>query len=307
MLPTTRSVSIHPRQEDTMTALQQRMLDDMRLRSYSIRTQVNYVAHLSQFERHFNKSPDQLGFEDIREYLLHAINKPCSVSWWKQAVAALRFFYNVTLGLGPVSLPQIPGPKSVYRLPEVLSRAEVQRLVASIRDRKHKTLTLTLYATGMRLGEALSLVLNDLDTSRMIIHIRQGKGRKDRLVPLSPILLEAIRHYRSSSVLSDWLFPGRNPHEPLCPRTIARVIKVAAVSAAIRKNVTARTLRHSFATHLLEAGTNLRVIQALLGHAFLATTAQYTHISQDHIRTVQCPLLGLDLTYEKEQLAFDGF
>lgn len=289
-----------------MTTVCQRLIDDMRLRDYSPRTQKNYAYHVTHFLRFCDLRPEQLGHEDIRRYLLHALDNECSSSWWRQAVAALRFLFGTTLR-SPAVLPDIPGPRAIYRLPEILSRTEVERLIQAVRDLKHRTLIMTLYGTGMRLSEAVALAPDDLDASRMMIHVRQAKGRRDRMVPLSPVLLEAIRHYRTQVPVERWLFPGRKPDEPMHGVTIQRVVRETRVRIGIRKNVTPRTLRHSFATHLLETGTNLRVIQALLGHCFMSTTAIYTHVSTNYLQTTQCLLDGLELRTEHEQLTFDGF
>ena len=279
-----------------MTVLRQRMLTDLRLRNYSLSTQKVYIYHVAAYARYIGRSPDELGPEDVRRYLLHLIHeKQVSWSWWKQAVAALRFFYGTTLGRED-TLPEIPYPKKETRLPEVLSMAEVERLFRAVSNLKHRTLLMTLYGAGLRVSEALALRAEDIDSARMVLHVRRGKGRKHRVVLLSPVLLERLRHYWKETRPGHWLFPGQDPDRPLSAYTVQRVVRQARLRAGLHKHVTPHTLRHSYATHLLEAGTDVRVIQALLGHAYLQTTNRYTHVTQRHLGVVQSPIDHLHLT-----------
>jgi site-specific recombinase XerD len=279
-----------------MTALRQRMLADLQLRNYSPRTQQVYVGRVAEFAAHFGTSPDRLGPEDIRTFLLHLIHeKRISWSWYRQSVAALRFFYGTTLGRDSV-LPHIPYPRKETSLPVVLSSAEVERLLRAVTNVKHRTLLMTLYATGLRLSEATRLQLSDVDSARMILRVQKGKGKKDRIVLLSPTLLEALRHYwKLERPGGPWLFPGKDPSRPLSPRTLQSVVRKARQRAGLLKPVSPHTLRHSFATHLLEGGTDLRVIQAILGHKSLKTTTLYAHVTTRHLGVVTSPLDHLDL------------
>jgi site-specific recombinase XerD len=278
-----------------MTALRQRMLADLQLRNYSPRTQEVYVARVADFAAHFGVSPERLGPDHIRRYLLHLIHeKRISWSWYRQSIAALRFFYGTTLGRDLV-LPHIPYPRKEKRLPVVLSSAEVERLLRAVTNLKHRTLLMTLYATGLRLSEATRLQPADIDSARMILRVRMGKGKKDRIVLLSPVLLEALRHYWKIERPGPWLFPGKDPSQPISTRTIQTIVRRARLRAGLAKPVSPHTLRHSFATHLLEDGTDLRVIQAILGHKSLSTTTLYTHVTTRHLGGVTSPLDHIDL------------
>jgi integrase/recombinase XerD len=277
-----------------MSALRKRMLEDMRVRNYSPRTQEMYVHRVARFAAHFGRSPDLLTPEDIRTYLVH-LRDVEQVSWsaFNQAVSALRFFYKVTLGRADV-VAEIPYPRTSKKLPTVLSREEVIRLLSAVRHPKHRAVVATLYATGLRLSEALSLKVSDIDAERMVITVRQGKGRKDRTVMLSPRLLKLIRRYARREQPGEWLFPGRQREQRLHETAIQRALAVARREAGISKRATAHTLRHSFATHLLEAGTDLRLIQTLLGHRSVKTTSIYTHVSAQRLHSTPSPFDRLE-------------
>jgi integrase/recombinase XerD len=277
-----------------MSALRKRMLEDMRVRNYSPRTQEMYVHRVARFAAHFGRSPDLLTPEDIRTYLVH-LRDVEQVSWsaFNQAVSALRFFYKVTLGRADV-VAEIPYPRTSKKLPTVLSREEVIRLLSAVRHPKHRAVAATLYATGLRLSEALSLKVSDIDAERMVVTVRQGKGRKDRTVMLSPRLLKLIRRYARREQPGEWLFPGRQREQRLHETAIQRALAVARREAGISKRATAHTLRHSFATHLLEAGTDLRLIQTLLGHRSVKTTSIYTHVSAQRLHSTPSPFDRLE-------------
>jgi integrase/recombinase XerD len=277
-----------------MSALRQRMLEDMRVRNYSPRTQEMYVHRVARFAAHFGRSPDQLTPEDVRTYLVHLKDvEQASWSAFNQAVSALRFFYKVTLGRADV-VAEIAYPRSSKKLPTVLSREEVGRLLRAVRHPKHRAVVATLYATGLRLSEALSLKLCDVDAERMVITVRQGKGRKDRTVMLSPRLLEVIRRYTRQEQPEEWLFPGRRRDQRLHETAIQRALAAARGAAGITKHATAHTLRHSFATHLLESGTDPRLIQTLLGHRSVKTTSIYTHVSAQRLHSTPSPFDRLE-------------
>ena len=246
-----------------MTPLRERMLDDLSIRNYSERTIKAYLRCIANFARHFGKSPDQLGAAEIREYQLYLVKqKRCSWAVFNQTVCALRFFYSTTLGRKEM-IEEIPYPRFEKRLPVVLSQTEVAALLLSVRNLKHRAILTTIYATGLRVSEVSNLLVTDIDSTRMIVQVRQGKGRMDRFVMLSPNLLVLLREYWKAHKPSHWLFPGRTPNRPIDVATVYRVCQRAARAAKISKSVSPHTLRHSFATHLLEAGTDLRTIQLL--------------------------------------------
>lgn len=279
-----------------MTQLRQRMLADLRVRNYSPRTQAIYIAMVARFAAHFGQSPDQLTAEHIRTYLVHLVdNRRVSWSLFNQTVCALRFFYRVTLDRGDL-VPHIPFPRAEKKLPTVLSPEEVARLLRAVPHAKHRAVLTTVYAAGLRISEAVALQVRDIDSERMVIHVRHGKGHKDRTVMLSPQLLTLLRAYARRVRPREWLFPGRRPDRPLDLSAVQRACAQACRAAGLGKRATVHTLRHSFATHLLEAGTDLRLIQTLLGHGSIRTTALYTHVSAQRLRATPSPLDRLELT-----------
>jgi integrase/recombinase XerD len=276
-----------------MSELRRRMLTDLRIRNYAERTQEIYVARVAEAARHFKRSPQGLTSEDIRGYLRYLKEeRQVSRSAFAQTVGALRFLYRVTLDR-PDLMPHLPYPRMKRRHPVVLSAEEVVRLLQEIRNLKHRTVAMVLYGAGLRISEALKLQLRDVDSTRMVLTVRHGKGDQDRQVTLSPVLLEALRVYWRAYRPPAWLFPGRTKDHPLHPSAIQRVLKAARQRAGIKKPATPHTLRHSYATHLMEAGTDLRVIQTLLGHRSLKTTAIYTHVTTERVRTTRSPLDAL--------------
>ena len=273
-----------------MTALRQRMIDDMKLRNFAPRTIDVYVGRVGSFARHFGRSPEVLGRDEVRAYLLHLVHdKHVCWSTFNQTVAGLRFLYEVTLGREGV-LVHIACPKQPKKLPVVLSLEEVARFFAAIVGLKHRAILMSAYAAGLRISEVVALRVDDIDSQRMVLRIRQAKGRRDRYVMLSPRLLALLREYWKAARPTEWLFPGDIPGRPLTVGTVHRVCVQAARDAGLGKHVTVHTLRHSFATHLLEAGTDIRTIQVLLGHRNLKTTAVYTHVSPMAVETTRSPL-----------------
>ena len=272
-----------------MTPLRQRMIEDMRIRNLSPRTITCYVRQVARFAEHFGRSPQRLGPEEIRAYQHYLVDeRRVSESLLTQTVAALRFLYQVSLGREwPIRF--IPFPRQRRRQPVVLSPEEVARLLAAAAGLKPRAVLTTAYAAGLRTGEVSRLRLVDIDSSRGVIRVEQGKGRKDRLVMLSPRLVEALRVYWRAYRPAEWLFPGPTG-QPITPRTVLRYCKRAATAAGLDKHVTLYTLRHSFATHLHEAGADVRTIQVLLGHRSLSTTARYTHISTATLHAAPSPL-----------------
>jgi integrase/recombinase XerD len=278
-----------------MTQLRQRMLEELQRRNYSARTIRLYLQHVAAFAQHFHRSPDQLGAEEIRRYQLFLIQeKKLAWSSYKQIVCALRFFYAKTLKR-PFMLEDIPFPHHEQRLPLILSKEEVERILAAPSHLKSRALLMTVYSTGLRRSEVAHLRVSDIDSARMTITV-DGKGKKDRVVMLSPVLLDTLRQYWRQAKPKHWLFPGRTPNQPICDNVVFAVFHNAVRSAGITKHVSPHSLRHSFATHLLESGTDLRTIQILLGHRSLKTTARYLHISQYHVRATASPLDSLNLS-----------
>jgi integrase/recombinase XerD len=262
-----------------MNPLRQRFLDDLRLRNYSPRTQKTYIDHIARFARHFHRSPDRLGVEEIRTYQLHLLNDR-HASWcvFNQAVCALRLFYRMTLH-APFAVDMIPYGKKPKALPEVLSREEVAQLFALVPQPLERLMLQTTYACGLRASEVLALKVTDIDSSRMLLWVRHGKGNKDRAVPLSPALLEALRAHWQRQRPATWLFPGKTANGQRCLAGLQRVCHQAVLAAGFTKKASLHTLRHSYATHLLEAGVDLLTIQRLLGHRDLHTTARYVHLT----------------------------
>ena len=273
-----------------MTPLRQRMIEDMKLRNYAPLTIKAYVLRVAAFAKHFGKSPERLRAADVRAYLLHLVQeKHVSWSYYDQALAALRFLYRTTLGKKWV-LDDLVSPRKQRKLPVVLSPDEVAQFFEAIDSLKYRAILMTAYAAGLRVSEVVSLRVDDIDSRQMLIRIRQAKGQKDRYVMLSPRLLAILREYWRAARPTQFLFPGNAPDRPITPRTVQRACRDAQEAAGLGKRVRVHTLRHSFATHLLEAGTNIRVIQILLGHRSLRTTAVYTHVSTAALEATQSPL-----------------
>ena len=278
-----------------MTPLRRRMIEDMQLRNLSPYTQRNYLYAVARFARHFGASPADLGPEDLRGYLTYLIEQQISFTYFNMIVAALRFLYTVTLER-EWAVPKLPFQKKMRRLPTVLSVEEVSRFLSAIPDLKRRTVLVTAYAAGLRVFEVVALRPGDIDSQRMVLRIAQGKGRKERLVMLSPRLLALLRAYwKTERPSGEWLFPGQEPGRHISIRGVQHACQAAREAAGIGKHVTLHTLRHSFATHRLEAGTELCTIQLLLGHRSLATTARYLHVATSTVCAAASPLDHLDL------------
>lgn len=276
-----------------MTPLCQRMIEDMKLRNLSASTQDNYVRYVADLARYFGKSPELLGPEEIRAYQLYLVNeRDLCANTMSVVVCALRFFFRVTAPRDWV-VDEIPAPRQPRRLPVVLSPAEMAQFFDAVRHIKYRAILMTGYATGLRVSEITHLKIHDIDSSRMTIRVDQGKGKTDRYVMLSPRLLKVLRIYWMTCRPQDWLFPGSKPGKPISVGSVDHVCKQARIDAGIKKRVTPHILRHSFATHLLEAGTDLRIIQVLLGHTSPRTTARYTHVAVHNIQETQSPLDAL--------------
>ena len=278
-----------------VTALRARMIEDMTVRGFTEETHNDYVRRVRAFAAFIRRSPDTATAEDLRRFQLHQRQSGMQPPSINNSVSALRFFFTVTLDR-PDLARRLTVVREPRRLPVVLSVEEVTLLLQSAPGAKYKAALATAYGAGLRVSEVVALKVGDIDSERMLLRVEQGKGRKDRHAMLSPQLLELLREWwaegRRRSVLlpRGWLFPSRNPIEPLSTRQLNRAIHAAAEAAGIKKRVSMHTLRHSFATHLLEQNTDIRVIQVLLGHAKLDTTALYTRVATTTIRSVTSPL-----------------
>ena len=278
-----------------ISPLRQRMIDDMRMRKLAEKTQAHYIRWVRRFTAFLGRSPDTATVEELRRFQLHLVDSGTSPVSLNAAITALKFFFEVTLGHGEL-LAKMQPVRVPRTLPVVLSREEVARLIAAARNLKHQTALSVAYGAGLRASEVVSLKVTDIDSQRMTLRIEQGKGRKDRYAMLPPLLLERLRTWwrvaRAQGKMLDggWLFPGMNPVEPLTTRQLNRAIHDAALVAGIDKRVSMHTLRHSFATHLLEQKVDIRVIQVLLGHKKLETTALYAQVATDLLREVISPL-----------------
>jgi integrase/recombinase XerD len=273
-----------------MTPLRKRMIEEMELRNFAPKTIQLYVDNVAKFAAHFHTSPERLGEEHVREYLVHLVEER-KLAWgtYNQALAALRYLYRWVLKKGDV-VRDIRGPMRVRHLPVVLSVDEVRRFFAEVVSYKHRMILMTAYSAGLRISEAVNLQVSDIDSERMVIRVRHSKRNKDRYTVLSPVLLEMLRHYCWAARPKSYLFPSRSLHKPMSDSQVQRACKEAQANAGIDKEITPHTFRHSFATHLLEAGTDLRVIQVLLGHSSPQTTALYTRVSTRVIGNTRSPL-----------------
>jgi integrase/recombinase XerD len=278
-----------------MSALRRRMIDDMTLRNLSPATQRSYLHAVTKFSRHFGGAPDRLGLEDVRSFQVHLVSQGISWPALNQTVCALRFFYGVTLDRAEIP-ERIVYARTPRKLPAILGADEVVSFLEAVPSLKTRVALTTAYAAGLRASEAVSLKVTDIDSARMVLQVRHGKGAKDRTVMLSAALLAILRSYWRLARPGDWLFPGRGPDKPMDVQVLHAACRSATKAAGLTKKVSVHTLRHSFATHLLESGTDIRIIQVLLGHANLSTTARYTHVATTTIARTRSPLDRLDLT-----------
>jgi integrase/recombinase XerD len=277
-----------------ISPLRRRMIEDMTVRNLSPATQRSYVHAVTKFSRYFSRSPDRLGLEDVRGFQVHLVSNGISWSALNQTVCALRFFYGVTLGHGEIP-ERIPYARAPRKLPVVLSADEVVRFLEAVPSLKTRAALTTAYAAGLRASEAVGLKINDVDSSQMVMRVEHGKGGKDRYVMLSTQLLHILRTYWRLARPEGWLFPGRDESRPIDVQVLYSACRSACGAANLGKRVTVHTLRHSFATHLLENGTDIRIIQVLLGHNNLSSTARYTRVSSGLIRQTVSPLDRLRL------------
>jgi integrase/recombinase XerD len=279
-----------------ISPLRQRLIDDMTARRFSEATRTDYVRHVRTFAAFLGRSPDTATSDDLRRFQLHMAQQQVSPWSINAAIAALRFFFTVTL-----ERPDLVRPLRIVneprKAPVVLSQEEVARLLEAAPGLKYKAALSVAYGAGLRVSEVANLKVSDIDSERMTLRVEQGKGQRDRYVMLSPQLLELLRDWWRAARPQVWLFPGQNPINPMTPRQLNRAVTAAKDLAGIAKRVSPHTLRHSFATHLLEQGVDIRVIQVLLGHAKLETTALYTRVAVNTVRDIKSPLerLGVNL------------
>jgi len=284
--------------DESISPLRQRMTEDMTIRGFTASTQRGYIAAVRRFTAFLGRPPDQATAEDLRRYQLHLRSEGTPATTINAAVSALRFLFGVTLGRGEAEIGLTP-VRTPRKLPVILSPQEVTRVLDAAPGLKHRAALSVSYGAGLRASEVVSLRVTDIDSERMVIRVEQGKGRKDRYAMLSEPLLEVLRGWwragreRGVMLPGGWLFPGRDPLTPLSTRQLNRAFHAAREAAGIDKKVSLHTLRHCFATHLLEQKVDIRVIQVLLGHRKLDTTAHYSHVASATLRSVKSPLAHL--------------
>jgi len=278
-----------------ISPLRQRMLDDMRMRKLSAKTQSSYIRAVRHFAGFLGRSPDTASAEDLRRYQLHCVDRGISPITLNATITGLKFFFEVTVDRAELMNKMRP-VRVAHTLPVILSREEVGRLIEAAHNLKHRTALSVAYGAGLRASEVIALKVGDIDSTRMVLRVEQGKGRKDRYALLPPLLLERLRSWWRAAraegkiLPNGWLFPGRDPMDPMSTRQLNRVVHEAAAAAHIDKRVSMHTLRHCFATHLLEQKEDIRTIQVLLGHKKLETTALYTQVATETLRQVISPL-----------------
>ena len=295
MTETTSRVNTRPRPQHS--PLRRRMTEDMTVRNLSPATQRSYLHAVGKFSRYYGRSPDRLDEEDVRSYQVYLVSQENSWPSLNQTVCALRFFYGVTLNRAEIP-ERIAYARTPRKLPVILAADQVVRFLEAVPSLKTRTALTAAYGAGLRASEAVSLKVADIDSLRMLIQVRHGKGAKDRSVMLSPRLLIILRTYwrlARRHQRGEWLFPGRNGSKPIDPQVLYAACRSATAAAGLTKRVTVHTLRHSFTTHLLENGVDIRIIQVLLGHSNLSSTARYTEVASHTIRATESPLERLNL------------
>ena len=277
-----------------MTPLRKRMIEDMQLRNLTAATQKNYLHHVAGFAQYFDRSPEVLDIEAVRQYQLYLLNeRKLSPESINQYISSVKFLYRNTLEM-PWTDEYFPHVRRPHKLPVVLSQEEVQTFFDHVPSLKYRAALMTCYGAGLRVSEAVALKVADIDSQRMLLRVEQGKGQKDRYAMLSPRLLEVLRRYWRAARPRHFLFPSWRPAQHLCTTSLQLACREAVLRAGIQKRVTIHTLRHSFATHLLENGTDIRIIQALLGHSRIDTTARYAAVSPRVVAATVSPLDNLD-------------
>lgn len=274
-----------------MGKLHDQMQEDLVLKAYSLHTQKAYLRCARHFVKHYMRSPEEMGQQEVRGFLLHLVrDRKASPATLDMYINALKFLYNITLKR-PKAVQGLDHPKRPKTLPVILSPEEVLSIFAAIRSVKHKAIIATAYAAGLRISEVCALRASDIDSQRRRIHVRAGKGKKDRYVMLGESLLELLRqYYRKARPQGEYLFPGYKPQRPISTTAVRQVLRKAVQQAGVAKKVTMHTLRHCFATHLLERGTDIRILQVLLGHSSIRTTLRYTHVTDPLVQKLVSPL-----------------
>jgi integrase/recombinase XerD len=287
-----------PPQEDTMGTIREKMTADLELRGFASTTKKEYLRRAHNFVNYYRRPPIELGEQEVREFLLYLVNERKAGSATQHIyIAAIKFLYTTTLNR-PEVVAKIPWPKRAQTLPDILTGEEVEQIFQQIASLKHRAILMTAYGAGLRISEACSLETSDIDSKRMLIHVHEGKGAKDRYVMLSERLLDVLRTYwKTARPQGRFLFPGAIPGRSITTSAVQRVLHQVVVQCHFNKRVTAHSLRHGFATHLLETGTDIRTIQRLLGHSSVQTTARYTRVTERHIGRTKSPL---DLLGTKE-------
>jgi len=277
--------------EDVMGKLHDRMEEDLQLGGYSPKTREVYLFHARKLAAHFGRSPEVMGDAEVRAYMLHLVQeRKVSDATYRQVRAALRFLFRQTLGR-PLDVEWLPVRRPKRRLPAILGREEVQGILGAVRDPMCRAIFTVMYASGLRILEACRLRPGDVDSKRMALMVRNGKGGVDRITLLSPRLLEDLRNYwRACHPSGEWLFPGKSPKGHASPDTVRQAFHKALSEAGVGKRVTPHSLRHAFATHLIESGTDVTVVQALMGHRSMKATLVYTHLSTAHLTGTRSPL-----------------
>jgi site-specific recombinase XerD len=284
----------------SISPLRQRMLDDMKMRKLSAKTQDHYLRAVKRLAKFLGESPDTADAEDLRRFQLHLVEAGMTSPMLNATITGLRFFFEITLS-DPERLSKMSTVREPRRLPVILSPEEVTRVLEAAPNLKARAALSVAYATGLRPAEVVALKVGDIDSDRQVIRVEQGKGQKDRYAKLSPKLLLVLRHWyreataRGKLLPRGWLFPGLNPVNPLSRRQLSRLFRLAADAAGLDKQASLRSLRHAFATHLLEQGTDIRVIQVLLGHKKLETTALYSQVATKTLLAVESPLDALSI------------
>jgi site-specific recombinase XerD len=267
------------------------MHQELKLKGYSHKTIKSYLGHIKRFSEYLSITLNEVGTDDVKSYIVYLMEqKECSHSFANQAISSIKFLWTKVLLKSNYPIELLSRPKMQKKLPKVLSKEEVLDILMALKNEKHKTLLYMIYSAGLRVGEVVRLQIDDIDSKRMLIHIRQGKGRKDRYTILSEVTLKQLRKYYSIYKPEKWLFPGGNNSDFLTERSVQKVFENACMKAKIKKKVTVHCLRHSFATHLLEGGTDLRYIQELLGHNSSKTTEIYTHVTTKNLGNIKSPL-----------------
>jgi len=274
----------------TLQEIQKAMEELLKLKGYSPKTIKSYKNHILRFFSYVKKSPEQVCDRDVRDYMLYLLETlSCSHSYVNQALSAIKIYFVEIAHRSDLTY-DLKRPKKEKTLPEILSKEEVARILGSVKNIKHKAILYLIYSSGLRVGEVVRLSVTDIDPDRMLVHVVQGKGRKDRYTLLSQVALDVLNRYRLVEEPEDRLFPGGGEGEFLTERSVQKIFKAACEKAMIKKDVSVHSLRHSFATHLLESGTDIRYIQELLGHSSSKTTEIYTHVSNNSIRRIRSPL-----------------